>query len=258
MVWVTHLIAKLMRAKRTKIERPRYVPSVEAIDDPEVKRLFLRLETLKKLDYEFDIHGSWKHRYRYTRMPEKSLASLENELGVVLPDDCRRWLSSIGRGAGPGYGLECTNADYKPAFPPGDMVPERVVNDVRDLTPEILQGYLEENERQEFRLDYIFGVKSYTGLMLLCEHGCGWDSFLILDGPLKGYVIDDLAAATSTPDGAEGVFTTSSSGFPHTFFEWLEDWIEKSIQNVAKERESRIEKVRRDKEEEKHSSRKNK
>lgn len=79
--------------------------------------------------------------------------------------------------------------------------------------------------------------------MQLCEHGCGSESLLIVAGPFKGRVIDNMAAAISPPDGAEATFVAGSGQTAHrlpTFFEWLDDWMDTSIKDVAQMRLRRI------------------
>jgi hypothetical protein len=225
--------------------RPQ-APSAHTIADPEVLRLFRRMEELKRLDYELDIHGAWTrgsgHRYKYERMSNADLARLESELGVEVPDQCRRWLTNVGRGAGPGYGLICRNADW-PAPIYQDPVPSRAVREVSELTPELLLKFdaaMKESEDIE-----LFGVRGYRGLMTLCEHGCGWESLLIVAGPMKGHVIEDMGA-TGAPVGtfAAGYGNHGKNVLP-TFFQWLDYWIARSIGEVAQARLQRIKRDRR-------------
>ena len=68
-----------------------------------------------------------------------------------------------------------------------------------ELTPELLLKF--DAAMKESKDIELFGVRSYRGLMRLCEHGCGWVSLLIVAGPMKGHVIDDMAA-TGAPLGA--------------------------------------------------------
>jgi hypothetical protein len=208
------------------------------MDDPEVLRLFRRMEELKRLDYGFDIHGAWTrgsgHRYKYERVSSAELARLESELGVEVPDQCRRWLTSVGRGAGPGYGLICRNGNWPLPVAREDPIPSRAVRDVSELTPDLLLKFhaacLESKDIE------LFGIRSYEGLLALCEHGCGWESSLIVAGQMKGHVVDDLAAA-GAPTGAlaAGHGARPENVLP-TFFEWLEYWIERSIKDVEEAR----------------------
>src|SRR6266436_3802247 len=109
------------------------LPSADTIADPEVLSLFNRMEELKRLDYEFDIHGAWRHRYNHDRMSNVELARLEAKLDAELPDQCRRWLANVGKGAGPGYGLVCepcepidTNTDNLEPELRGPLPPQAV------------------------------------------------------------------------------------------------------------------------------------
>jgi len=204
------------------------------------------MEELKRLDYEFDIHGAWTrgsgHRYKYVRLSRAELARLESELGVELPDQCRRWLANVGRGAGPGYGLDCRNADWPLPVASKDPVPSRTVRDVSELMPDLLLKFnvamLESNDIE------LFGVRSYKGLMTLCEHGCGWDSYLILAGPMKDHVVDDMAAAGAPVGTLAAGYGAHPENMLPTFFEWLDYWTERSIKDVER---ARLERKQREK-----------
>jgi hypothetical protein len=107
---------------------------------------------------------------------------------------------------------------------------------VTELTPELLLKF----DAARNGSDNLFGVRSCRGLMLLCEHGCGWDSYLIVAGSMRGHVIDDTAAVGKGLPGvlytfAAGCGRTHSEVLP-TFFEWLDDWIERSIMDLAQSR----------------------
>ncbi len=202
------------------------------------------MEELKRRDYELDIHGAWTrgsgHRYKYERMSKADLARLENELGVKVPDQCRRWLTNVGTGAGPGYGLICKKGKW-PAPLLEDPVPSRTVRDVSELTPELLLKF--ETAREESKDIDLFGVRSHDSLMPLCEHGCGWEALLIVAGPMKDHVVDVLLAA-GYPLGALAAGNGARPGnvLP-TFFEWLDYWIERSIGEVA---QTRLQRIKRD------------
>ena len=79
---------------------------------------------------------------------------------------------------------------------------------------------------------------------MLCQHGCGHDSFLIVSGPQRGRVIDDTAAMGIVLNGAEGSFLPAiwkSEGHPlPTFYQWLERSIEKEIVKVPAHRATRL------------------
>ena len=206
------------------------------MDDPEVLRLFRRMEELKRLDHEFDIHGTWTHgsghRYKSERVSQAELAQLESKLGVELPDQCRRWLTSVGRGAGPGYGLICRKGNWLAPLLE-DPVPSRTVRDVSELTPELLLKF--ETAREESN-DIPVWCQEPRWLDAAMR---AWLRILIVAGPMKGHVVDVLLAA-GYPLGvfAAGHGTRPGNVLP-TFFEWLDDWIERSIKELPKKRELR-------------------
>jgi hypothetical protein len=76
--------------------------------------------------------------------------------------------------------------------------------------------------------------------MRLCEHRCGWDSYPIIAEPMKGRVIDDMAASGERVlDGILCTFAAARGETPAvlpTFFEWLDYWTERSIREVEQTR----------------------
>jgi hypothetical protein len=216
-------------------------PSAETIDDPEVLRLFRRLEELKSLDHGFDIHGSEQHRYEYRRLSSGDLARLENKLGYELPDQYRRWLANVGSGAGPGYGLTVIDAGKVHSLPdPQCPISPRLFRDVTELTPELVHKLHTAEDGEP----YLFCVWSDLGVKYLCGHGCGFDSYLIVAGPMKGHIVFNInAAGWDMPDGANEAFAEDHGATPPavlpTFFEWLGGWIESSISELPERRQLR-------------------
>lgn len=220
--------------------RPRV--RVESLDD-DIRRLFLRLEELRRADHDRLVYGSRKHGYRYAPLSRNALAKLEGELGVELPDECRRWLLGIGGSAGPGYGLDLIDVGEDPWMRGHSKAATswRVLDDAEALNSEFLARAMAAFG-QPGEDSFLFALRSYRGLIQLAEHGCGAAAFLIVAGPQAGRVIDDWILAWPVPDGAAGVFAAageSRSGRLPTFLEWIEHWIESSIRALPMAREQR-------------------
>ncbi len=109
-------------------------------------------------------------------LSEQEVAKLEKEQGIVLPEDYRRFITTVGaNGTQPFYGLYSpvgkipsyeARADVKEKFP---FTVRRPLN-VYELTEEAYEALYERNEPN---VD--------AGYILLCHEGCGMYSILIVN-----------------------------------------------------------------------------
>lgn len=217
--------------------------------NPDISRLLGKLEELRVLDVECDVHGAGHHRYECQPMSSTAIAAIEKAIGTEVPAECRKWMAEVGAGAGPGYGFAFQPLDYSAPKQEGPL-PDRTVEDVTHLTDDVLANFsLSFTEPSGGGGDYLFGVRSYRGLLMLCQHGCGHDSILIVAGPQRGRVIDDTAAMGVTLDGAVGSFLPgiwTPEGHPlPTFNEWLERSIEREILKLPARRAVRLARTQR-------------
>lgn len=74
--------------------------------DADTSRILGKLEELRVLDVDFDVHGSAQHRYECQPMSSAEIASIEKAICTEVPVECRHWMAAVGAGAGPGYGFE--------------------------------------------------------------------------------------------------------------------------------------------------------
>lgn len=211
--------------------------------DADTSRILGKLEELRVLDVDFDVHGSAQHRYECQPMSSAEIASIEKAICTEVPVECRHWMAAVGAGAGPGYGFEFQPL-YYPAPKHEGPLPTRTIEDVAHLTEDMLAQFSLSFHQQGTVGDYLFGVRSYRGLLMLCQHGCGHDSILIVSGRQRGRVIDDTAAMGIVLDGAEGSFLPAiwkSEGHPlPTFYQWLERSIEAEIVKLPAHRATRL------------------
>jgi len=201
------------------------------------------------------VHGSRRHLYECEPWPLHALQHIEQQIGEQLPDQCRRWITRVGGGAGPGYGFSYRNADYV-ARKYDSPLPVRCIENVTHLSDEVLARFHKEFTDSKARsnaFDYLFAVRSYHGLLTLCEHGCGWDSYLIVAGPQRGRVVEDTAAMGVTPEEAEGSFLPGNGArdghILPTFFEWFNRMIDLEIQMLPQHRAFRLQKQERENQE---------
>lgn len=109
-------------------------------------------------------------------LSEQEVAKFEKEQGIVLPEDYRRFITTVGaNGTQPFYGLYSpvgkipsyeTRADVKEKF----LFTVRRPLNVYELTEEAYEALYERNEPN---VD--------AGYILLCHEGCGMYSILIVN-----------------------------------------------------------------------------
>jgi hypothetical protein len=141
--------------------------------------------------------GKGGHGYEFApRLPEEEIAEFEQRHGIRLPDDYRGFIRYAGNGgAGPGYGVRPLGQ------PKGCKL--RVAFSV------------------ESRADGEVG-HPYSGCLLLCQHGCAYDDYLVVNGPRAGTVwaTDDVGCRF-----AFGSFT-----------DWYASWAERAFTLLARDR----------------------
>ncbi|MDH2433787.1 SMI1/KNR4 family protein [Pokkaliibacter sp. MBI-7] len=127
-----------------------------------------KLQKKQKLDPGLIGFGVQRHRYEL-RLPinESRLEKLEEEYGITLPEDYRNFILNISNGgAGPGYGLY--------------SIEEALARN----GDEIKELFIRPDEINEEQDDHL----KECGMLILCQHGCANDDFLILNGTERGFV----------------------------------------------------------------------
>ena len=166
---------------------------------------------------------------------EADLARFEEEHAVVLPDDYRWFLASVGNGgAGPYYGLNplgmMDGMRGEPEPWSGDVVGElarpfphsEAWNDLTGLPDE--SGIEEDEERYEAELNRFeeryWGAERIEGALPICHLGCALRILLVVTGPERGRVWLDKRA------DYEGLSPLASAdGGRLTFLEWYDEWL---------------------------------
>ncbi|RFU36523.1 SMI1/KNR4 family protein [Actinomadura logoneensis] len=115
------------------------------------------------------VFGADLHRYENQPVPDDVLTDLETAMGCELPEEFRAFLSAVGCGAGPYYGLDWRSmkGSAGPAcavpFPEGDAGPL----------------YLDEDEEDALE----------DGHLLTTHLGCGDFLGVVTAGPSRGRVV---------------------------------------------------------------------
>jgi len=163
------------------------------------------LDALREYDTDLDLFGAREHRYRLEPpLDEATLEDVETRIGVRFPADYRMFLTRLGNGgAGPYYGVHGVRPDGSwkrfGSFP-----------------------FTEEWEPSEDDEDM---EAAFEGLLSIAEHGCGYRSHLVVNGPAAGQVWGDWTCV------GEALAPQADS-----FGAWYHHWLEVSLREVLSER----------------------
>ncbi|MFI5672545.1 SMI1/KNR4 family protein [Streptomyces sp. NPDC051704] len=210
-----------------------------------VRERVLRLGERPGADRVFGAQG---HGFRLGPvMGEDQVRALEADLGVGLPPQYRSFLLDVARGgAGPHYGLmtpvsgddgwEWVGVGL--AWPAQPTTAEFAG---RPFMAEALHGELAALDAQEPRREAFAAEEAFrgayaawdarceelndaqeAGAVFLVEQGCGYASLLVMTGPHRGSVWEDLRPM----DG--GIAPTGQD-----FAQWYRSWLERTEQGLA-------------------------
>ncbi|MEV7536018.1 SMI1/KNR4 family protein [Streptomyces hydrogenans] len=192
------------------------------------------------------VFGSLGHRWVLEApLTDDSLAELEAQVGVRLPEDYRDFLACVGAGgAGPAYGLfpvrrvqgrwrwEGDGADLADLATLAQPFPDHGPD------PELLDALLAERpEEEDFeeiedfddaieawdeRWDAVmFAPERTAGAIVISHLGCAQREWLIVSGTHRGTIWSDCRA-----DDADLVPLLDDGGMPVTFARWYTTWLE--------------------------------
>lgn len=141
-----------------------------------------RLAELKLADPRLEqTFGAGAHGFALALpLDAAAVTTFETLHGVALPEAYRTFLLQVGsEGAGPGYGLM--------GLPVGEVATATVAG----ACPLTRQDAEDVRRRRATGEGYAF-VEPFPvpgeGVLSLCDHGCGWNSYLIVSGPDRGAV----------------------------------------------------------------------
>ncbi|ACK73517.1 conserved hypothetical protein [Gloeothece citriformis PCC 7424] len=237
------------------------------MNNSRLEQLKQKLHHLAQLDKTQQIYGSEIHQYKiYPCLSSSNIENFESQYRVSLPEDYRQFLLNIANGGvGPGYGLFQLKTEAQLDEPTrvllnqyeSQMLPERLAQNYNHYCqpfpsePFPLYQSLQEWEklRQDLNLDRdkwgYFSQKLTEGAIEICAYGCGITAILALTGDYQGTIwIDDRAndggiypctlancAYFHSEDGEmDDPEDTPEEEHPLTFFDWYEDWIDRSTQ----------------------------
>jgi hypothetical protein len=196
----------------------------------------LRLREAPHREAVFGAHFQG-HGHEFALLPvldEQQVRATERRLAVRLPEEYRTFLMEVGAGgAGPDYGI-------LPVWRPGPDTRPAIDHGARPFRPE-LTAELDRLESTEPRRSEHPDQASFTaayatwqarcdelydalteGTLCISSQGCGYYSLLVVTGPLRGTVWEDVRAV------GEGVVPVTRHGEqrPVSFRDWYLHWLD--------------------------------
>jgi uncharacterized protein (TIGR02996 family) len=185
--------------------------------EADLARLREKIDRLRALDGRKEVFGAANGRFGHgyhlhPPVAEADLLKFELRHSLVLPGEYRAFLLRVGNGGvGPDYGLFPLDLsrDYPELRRPFAITPE--------LAGELAAAVDRAQRTRDWRGfpeldDEVWGA----GYLELCEHGCGNESVLVVNGPLRGQM---------WWQGDPGLVPERTLGFLAWYEEWLDRWL---------------------------------
>ncbi|MBC8172701.1 MAG: leucine-rich repeat domain-containing protein [Chitinophagales bacterium] len=209
-----------------------------------------KLDELIKLDSAKTIFGASAHQYAYDQtIPETVLQDFEKNAGVRLPGGYRVWLNTISNGgAGPYYGLyafdkaveDCMEYYFteneQDTIDWEQITPEKEKNNLKKyfapfpITTKQVEEIIQINESYEDDVHKTIVLpERITGIVLLCDYGCGGHYFLVVNGEQAGTVWFLQEHEYLNPCYAKGT--------QWNFYDFMDWWIHDSILTLTDPKE---------------------
>lgn len=206
----------------------------------QIESIKIKLGQLKKLDRNFTLFGSQKHRYKLNPPISTDIISqFESKYKIKIPTEYVHFLTSLGNGgAGPFYGLEpfenvlFDDLDYKrpdsllnPTEPFFHTVPWNLNFLSTADEDENEEEY--EKQREEFEEKY-YDKEQMNGVIAICNYGCAISLNLVVNGQEYGNVWTDDRASDN------GIYPSFELGNREkiTFLNWYELWLDNSLNEI--------------------------
>lgn len=183
--------------------------------DERIARIMSKIEALRDREPAFSC-GKWPPEWK-PPISEKEVAAFEAEKGIRLPEDYRRFITTIAAaGSQPFYGLLPLRQEESAAEQPFPYTLKHILYFL----------YMTEEEMDQF-YDDDTPFTADNGLIALCTEGDGMDSVLVVnsqDPDTYGTVwYYDLANDCGIiPMGDK------DTGKPFHFLDWLEYWADRT------------------------------
>lgn len=168
---------------------------------------------LAKFAEETGENSCWAEEVEWQApISEEDAAAYEKEKGIRLPEEYRRFITTIGvSGSQPFYGLTHLDGQDEEGCVPGQPFPFTL-----DKFPFFL--YMTEEEMDNFDYD-----AACAGFLHLCTEGCGMDSILIVNS-VDPEVYGTVWFFDFANDYGIVPMRDKKTGAPFHFLDWLEYW----------------------------------
>jgi len=201
--------------------------------DEKIELVAQKLSKLRDLDNALSIHGASSHKYCLNRkLSEDQITDFEDRHMIQLPEEYRAFLLHIADGgAGPYYGIETlenslfSDLDNKR---PGEFVNPSIPFAFEAAWNMQYEGDEEDEQAYEEHEKEYFSKKWETGILRLCNYGCGVWLNLVVAGTEKGNIwVDDRGNDGGIYPDQYFEQTTRT-----TFLEWYLLWLNQSLIEV--------------------------
>ncbi|GLF93406.1 SMI1/KNR4 family protein [Streptomyces yaizuensis] len=207
-----------------------------------------RVAALGALEPAGKVFGAAGHGWTLADpLSKDEVTGLEEQLGVVLPEEYRTFLTRVGAGgAGPAYGLfpvrhtegrwswdgdsaDLTDLSLLARPFPGAHPAADAVDALRAQCPDEddfagVEDFETAYEAWEERWADVFLDPARTaGAVVICDLGCALREWLVVSGPHRGTVWSDPRA-----DDADLEPLLDREGHPLTFHRWYTRWLEEA------------------------------
>lgn len=179
--------------------------------DAQIARIMSKIEAIQDREFKFTC-GEWPPTWE-PPMTEEEVAAFEQKNGIRLPEDYRRFITTVAAGGSqPFYGLLSPGEE--------DSAPERPFPFELNRFPYFL--YMTEEEMDAFDYDVID-----NGVLPLCTEGDGMDSVLIVNST-NPEVYGTVWYYDFANDFGTVPMWDAKTGQPFHFLDWLEYWVDRT------------------------------
>lgn len=198
-----------------------------------------KLSALRARDLDLAVFGASSHRYElHPPLSEREVRVFEERHCVVLPDDYRAFIMTLGNGgAGPSYGVfrlgEMDGGEGYDKWSVGDLA-ARFPHETAWNLPRVAfepPSFASDAQRQAWLIaleEQYLDTAHVAGAFPICHHGCGPRSWLVVSGAERGHVWHDER------DYDAGIRPHEIDGRRATFVEWYEEWLDTSLRRLAR------------------------
>lgn len=221
-----------------------------------VLQLKKKLTQLAILDATFEVFGSESHQYQFKPcLSNKDIQVFEARYNITLPSEYRSFLLEVGNGgAGPGYGLSgLLGIEHE------NVIAEKLYQENYEILSKPfpltkawndLDLIVNNNTSFVANSDAYFDDKFIQGTLTITNYGCGIYGMLVITGEQSGKIwIDDrtndngiypasLSFCHAFHDTEPDDFPNSDEEQPLGFYDWYEDWLNRSLNQIRQSSES--------------------